>query len=215
MARTFTTILTVVIIAILVGILWIFARMVVPGEQAVTSAGNERDAPPIAIADEVAVGPTGLAIPVAGVKPAQLLDTYTQSTAGGAGGDNAIDIFAPEGTPVVAAAPGTVERLSSTEGGDGVTAYVRSLDGRQIYYYAHLQGYAPGLQERQSVERGQMIGRVGSTGNASPRAPHLHFAIKDVAPGQRWSQGKAVNPYPLLIGRNGGTGQSQEPSRPR
>lgn len=190
--------------AVLTGALWLLVDKITDTRgDAIAPAGGETVAPPIAIADEVVVGPSGLAIPVAGVKPGQLIDTYTQSTAGGAGGDDAIDIFAPEGTPVVAAAPGTVERLSSTEGADGVTAYVRSVDGSRIYYYAHLQGYAPGLQEGQRVKLGQAIGRVGSTGNASARAPHLHFAIKLMAPGQRWSQGQAVNPYPLLAGRNG------------
>lgn len=164
---------------------------------------NPKQGTPAAVPEEVVIGPSGLVIPVAGVQPEQLLDTYTRSTSGGAGGDDAIDIFAPAGSPVVAAAPGTVERLSNNEAGDGNTVHLRSEDGRRIYYYAHLQGYAPGLRVGLRVQRGQVIGRVGSTGNASPRAPHLHFAIKDMAPGERWWQGRAVNPYPLLAGASG------------
>ena len=88
--------------------------------------------------------------PVAGVQADQLLDTYTQARAGGRPHD-AIDIMAPAGTPVVAAAEGTVEKLFFSQGGGGITAYVRSPDRRWTYYYAHLQGYAPGLREGQRV----------------------------------------------------------------
>lgn len=148
----------------------------------------------------LSVGPSGLAIPVAGVRPDQLLDTYTQARAGGRPHD-AIDIMAPAGTPVVAAAEGTVEKLYFSDGGGGITAYVRSPDRRWTYYYAHLQAYAPGLREGQQVRRGDPIGTVGSTGNANPEGPHLHFAVHEMAAGERWWQGRAVNPYPLLAGR--------------
>lgn len=147
---------------------------------------------------EVSVAPLGLAIPVAGVEPGELTDTYAQARAGGARVHDAIDIMAPDGTPVVAAAPGTVEKLYFSEGGGGITAYVRSPDGRWIYYYAHLQGYAPGMREGQRVQRGTPIGTVGHTGNANPAGPHLHFAIHRMAPGEDWHEGTAVNPYPLL-----------------
>jgi murein DD-endopeptidase MepM/ murein hydrolase activator NlpD len=146
------------------------------------------------------VGPNGLAIPVAGVKAGDLLDTFTQARAGGRPHD-AIDIMAPHGTPVVAAAPGKVEKLFFSKGGGGITAYVRSPDGLWTYYYAHLQDYAPGLREGEPVKIGEPIGRVGSTGNANPAGPHLHFAIHRMAPGEKWYQGTAVNPYPLLAGK--------------
>jgi peptidoglycan LD-endopeptidase LytH len=145
------------------------------------------------------LGPTGVAIPVAGVKPEALQDTYTQARSSGRV-HNAIDIMAPHGTPVVAAAPGTVEKLFFSQGGGGVTAYVRSEDRRWIYYYAHLQDYAPGLREGQQVAQGDPIGRVGSTGNANPAGPHLHFAIHRMADGEKWHEGTAINPYPLLAG---------------
>ena len=156
--------------------------------------------PPV-IVGGLTVGPAGLAVPVAGVKAEQLIDTFTQARAGGARVHDAIDIMAAEGTPVLAAAPGKVEKLFNSEGGGGVTVYVRSPDERWSYYYAHLQGYAPGLSEGQQVRRGQLLGRVGYTGNANPQGPHLHFAINRMQPGEKWWQGSPVNPYPLLAGK--------------
>lgn len=142
--------------------------------------------------------PDKLVIPVTGVTPGQLVDTFTQARAGGTRVHDAIDIMAPEGTPVVSAAPGKLEKLFLSKDG-GKTAYVRSTDGRTIYYYAHLRDYAPGLAENQSVTAGQRLGSVGYTGNASPDAPHLHFAILQTSPQSKWYQPSvAINPYPLL-----------------
>ncbi len=164
----------------------------------VTLSSNKAKAP--VDPDDVHLGPTGLAIPVAGIRPKDLVDTYKQARAGGARVHDAIDIMAPHGTPVVAAAPGKVEKLFFSKGGGGVTAYVRSPDGRYIFYYAHLQDYAPGLKEGQLVAQGDRIGTVGYTGNANPAGPHLHFAIHRMQPGEKWYDGSAVNPYPLLVG---------------
>ena len=147
------------------------------------------------------LGPTGLAIPVVGVKGADLLDTYKQARAGGARVHDAIDIMAPEGRAVLAAADGTVEKLFFSKGGGGISLYVRSPDQRWTYYYAHLQRYAPGLREGQRVRRGQLLGYVGITGNANPSGPHLHFAINRMQPGEKWYQGTPTNPYPLLAGK--------------
>lgn len=208
MGRLIARIGWVVVIAVLVSAFSIFAYNIgfSAGESEVTVAGEKQTvdpagAPPVTVAEGVVVGPTGLAIPVAGIKPKQLVDTYTQARAGGARSHDAIDIMAPIGTPVVAAAPGKVEKLFLSQGGGGITAYVRSDDGRWTYYYAHLQSYAPGLREGQRVERGSPIGTVGATGNANPAGPHLHFAINRMEPGQRWWQGTPINPYPLLAGR--------------
>ena len=208
MARLVTRLGWIVVIAVLIGAFTIFAYnigygagqgevMVAGDKQLVDPAGG----PPVTVAEGVVVGPTGLAIPVAGIKPDQLIDTYTQARAGGQRTHDAIDIMAAEGTPVIAAAPGTVEKLFFSSGGGGITVYVRSGDGRWIYYYAHLASYAPGLIEGQPVRRGQLIGRVGHTGNANPAGPHLHFAIFRMNPGERWWQGTAINPYPLLAGQ--------------
>ena len=101
---------------------------------------------------------------------------------------------------VVAAAEGTVERLHYSAGGGGITAYVRSPDGAWMYYYAHLDSYAPGLADGQRLHRGDPIGRVGSTGNANAAWPHLHFAVHRMSASDRWYQGLPVNPYPLLAG---------------
>ena len=144
--------------------------------------------------------PGVLALPVAGVRPEQLVDTFTQAREGGARVHDAIDIMAPRGTPVIAAAPGRVEKLFVSARG-GNTTYVRSPDGTLIYYYAHLDAYAPGLIEGMAIRPGDAIGTVGSTGNADPAGPHLHFAILRSRPEEKWWEAKvAINPYPLLTG---------------
>ena len=142
-----------------------------------------------------------LIVPVIGVRAGQLVDTFTQAREEGARTHNAIDIMAPLGTPVVAAAEGQVERLFvSVRGGN--TVYVRSPDRALIYYYAHLDAYAPGLAEKQTVRQGQPLGTVGYSGDASPEAPHLHFEIQQTTPDAGWWKGKVqLNPYPLLIRR--------------
>ena len=142
-----------------------------------------------------------LVIPVLNVRPGELSDTFTDSRGGGERLHEAIDIMAPTGTSVIAAAPGEVEKLFQSDAG-GLTIYVRSNDGRTIHYYAHLDEYAQGLKEGQKVRRGQRIGTVGSSGNASADAPHLHFAILQTTPDSEWWEpANAVNPYPLLSGR--------------
>ena len=200
---------TALLTAVVTSFFWIWFYSL-PAKQApdnkVTAAGEKvtvdpKAEPPVTLAEGIIVGPAGLAVPVQGVKPAQLVDTYTQARAGGARTHDAIDIMASEGTPVMAAADGTVEKLFFSDGGGGITAYVRSPDTRWTYYYAHLQSYAPGLAEGQRVKRGQLIGRVGHTGNASAEGPHLHFAINRMQPDEKWYQGSPINPYPLLAGR--------------
>lgn len=142
-----------------------------------------------------------LIVPVLNVSASELSDTFTDSRGGGERLHEAIDIMAPKGTSVIAAGPGIVERLFESDAG-GNTIYVRSADGRTIHYYAHLDRYARGLKEGQQVRRGQRLGEVGSSGNASEDAPHLHFAIlqttKDAA---WWEPANAINPYPFLSGR--------------
>lgn len=139
-----------------------------------------------------------LLIPVAGVSAAQLSDTF-DDTRGGERRHEALDIAAPAGTPVIAAAGGKLEKLFRSDAG-GNTVYVRSADGRTLYYYAHLQAYAPGLKEGQEVKQGQALGTVGSSGNADPAAPHLHFAMMSTTPSAEWWQpATPVNPYPLLV----------------
>ncbi len=140
-----------------------------------------------------------LAVPVSGVLPTQLSDTWGDSRAGGARLHQAIDIMAPAGTPVMAAAPGLVEKVFTSEAG-GLTLYVRSPDRAWSYYYAHLAGYAPGMREGLTVRRGTLLGYVGDTGNAGAGNTHLHFAVSRMRPNDRWWQGEPLNPYPLLAG---------------
>ncbi|TZG26211.1 M23 family metallopeptidase [Sphingomonas montanisoli] len=141
-----------------------------------------------------------LLIPVAGVTAAQLQDTFTDARGDGSRSHGALDIMAPRGTPVLAAAAGTVEKLFTSKLG-GLTIYIRRPGGGWVDYYAHLDHYAPDLAEGQNVARGQTIGAVGFTGDASPEGPHLHYEIKAMAPGESWWQGKAVNPYAILSGK--------------
>ena len=161
---------------------------------------SSRRTGPVVIEQGLEIGPAGLAIPVAGVKSTQLSDTFTQARAGGARRHDAIDIMAGEGTPVIAAADGTVEKLFNSALG-GITIYERSRDHHWVYYYAHLSAYEPGLHEGQQVKRGQVIARVGHTGDANAAGPHLHFAINRMAAGERWWNGTPINPYPLLAGK--------------
>jgi murein DD-endopeptidase MepM/ murein hydrolase activator NlpD len=145
--------------------------------------------------------PARLLIPVSGVLPHQLVNTFSQARASGARVHNAIDIMAPRGTPVLAAAPGRVEKLFVSDRG-GKTVYQRSPDGQLIYYYAHLDAYAPGLAEGQRLRAGQPIGTVGISGNADPAGPHLHFAVQRTTPQASWYDAATpLNPYPLLTGR--------------
>lgn len=139
-----------------------------------------------------------LLIPVQGVRRDQLQDTFTDARSQGRRHD-AIDILAPAGTPVLAVADGSVEKLFDSERG-GLTVYQFEPSGRYAYYYAHLQRYADGLAEKQTIRRGQVLGYVGSTGNADPGAPHLHFEIHRLGPEKQWWKGESLNPYPLLRG---------------
>lgn len=169
------------------------ARAPIPAATPVTPVGA-LDIAPGSISP--ALGASGLLIPVQGKTRADLVDTFTDARSQGRLHD-AIDIMAQAGTPVLAVADGQVEKLFTSERG-GLTLYQFEPSGKYAYYYAHLERYAPDLAEKQSVKRGQVIGYVGSTGNASPSGPHLHFAIFLLGPERHWWEGTAINPYPLL-----------------
>ena len=136
-------------------------------------------------------------VPVAGVTARELRDTFTEARGSGRV-HNAIDILAPRGTPVIAAVDGTIRKLFTSRAG-GLTIYQFDPSGSYVYYYAHLDRYRDGLTEKQAVRRGEVIGYVGSTGNA--QTPHLHFAIEKLPPSREWWKGSAINPYPVLMGR--------------
>jgi len=136
-----------------------------------------------------------LMIPVAGIKPEALVDTFEQGRPGHR--HEAIDIAAPRGTPVHAVDDGKAVKLFTSVPG-GLTVYQFDPAGKLAYYYAHLDRYAPGLKEGMPLRRGDVIGYVGSTGNAAPDAPHLHFAVFRLGPLKLWWKGEAINPYPAL-----------------
>jgi len=200
-----TALFTAVFTAVVVSAFWIWFYSIVPEPRPeVVRSGTivavkPEKSPPVEVAQQVVVTPAGLAIPVVGVKATDLVDTYDAARGSGRRHD-AIDIMAGEGAPVIAAADGTIEKLFNSVRG-GITIYERSPDQKWVYYYAHLSAYAPGLAEGQQVKRGEVIARVGHTGDASAAGPHLHFAINSMAPGERWWNGTPINPYPLLAAK--------------
>ena len=142
------------------------------------------------------VGQLNLIIPVQGVRREQLIDTFTAARSEGRVHD-AIDIPAPAGTSVLAAADGEIVKLFQSERG-GTTIYQLSTDRKLIYYYAHLQRYTDGLTEGKLVHQGEVIAYVGDTGNAGAGNYHLHFSISIVADPKRYWEGTNINPYPIL-----------------
>ncbi len=151
--------------------------------------------PPL-VADVVVPLERQLLIPVAGVEAAALKDTFHEAR----GSDHfheAIDILAPKGTQVFAVADGKIAKLFNSKPG-GVTVYQFDDSEKFTYYYAHLDRYAPSLKEGMRVKRGDLMGFVGTTGNADPQTPHLHFAIFALGVKKEWWKGSAINPYPML-----------------
>ncbi len=138
-----------------------------------------------------------LLIPVSGVPASRLRDTFTQARSEGRQHD-AIDIMAPEGTPVLATTDGLLLKLFQSDRG-GVTLYELDPSGRYVYYYAHLMRYADGITEGKQLRRGDVIAYVGDTGNAGAGNFHLHFAIAKLTSPRKWSGGDPINPYPFLV----------------
>jgi murein DD-endopeptidase MepM/ murein hydrolase activator NlpD len=160
--------------------------------------------PPAAVTELVAddarddLGARNLLIPVAGVEARDLFRSFDELR-GGTRRHEAIDILAPRHTPVVAVEDGTVARLFLSEAG-GKTLYQFDPARRYVYYYAHLERYAPGMSEKDRVTRGQVIGYVGTSGNAPETTPHLHFAIFRLTEAQRWWEGTPIDPFDVLTG---------------
>jgi murein DD-endopeptidase MepM/ murein hydrolase activator NlpD len=137
-----------------------------------------------------------LLVPVQGMPRTKLTDTFDDARGQGRVHD-AIDIMAARNTPVLAIESGRIVKLFTSNLG-GLTIYQFDPTETYCYYYAHLDHYAPGLKEGDAVTRGQVIAYVGSTGDASPDAPHLHFEISRLHPDKKWWQGDPINPYPIL-----------------
>lgn len=192
------------------------ARDAAPGAPAAPDSGAPAVTPPVAsvapATDPIPLEPTGtetvtaedlalltrqVAMPLDGTDPASLRSSFAERRGGGARQHGALDLMAPRGTPVRSAAAGRVLKLFTSAAG-GLMVYAADSTERFIMLYAHLDGYAPGLRDGARVERGQVIGYVGSTGNASPTAPHLHFAIARSADVRRWSRGNPIDPLPVL-----------------
>jgi murein DD-endopeptidase MepM/ murein hydrolase activator NlpD len=132
---------------------------------------------------------------VQGIQPSQLKPTFNQARVGHV--HHALDILAPRGTPVIAAVDGTIRKLFFSRAG-GITIYEFDRAAALVYYYAHLDRYADGVREGMAVKQGDVIGYVGTTGNAPASTPHLHFAIGRLTPEKRWWKSEAIDPYPIL-----------------
>ena len=158
---------------------------------AATTGSNGGDGP-----DVETLRRRDLEIPVEDVDDDDLRDTFADARGGGRSHE-AIDIMASRGTRVVAVEGGSIAKLFNSEQG-GLTIYQFDPSGTYTYYYAHLDRYAAGLKEGQTVKRGDVIGSVGSTGNAAEDAPHLHFAIFRLTPERQWWKGTPINPYLVL-----------------
>ena len=150
---------------------------------------------PPAAADPL--GARRLAVPVQGIRRSQLHDNFSDERSRGRK-HRAMDIMAPRGTPVLAADDGMVAKISSNKAG-GLAIYQVDPSGRFVYYYAHLDRYAENLHDGQPLRRGDVIGYVGTSGNAPESAPHLHFAVLVVEHKGRWWGGEALNPYAALV----------------
>lgn len=138
-----------------------------------------------------------LELPVADIDRDAIRDDYHDPRGEGRTHE-ALDLLAPRGTPVVAVEDGTIASLDPSQGGGGIVVYQFDPSGEFVYYYAHLEGYASALEEGDRVERGDVIGYVGTSGNAPPNVPHLHFAIHKTAVGYRWWKGIPINPFLIL-----------------
>jgi murein DD-endopeptidase MepM/ murein hydrolase activator NlpD len=152
----------------------------------------------VALRSEAPAVRGSLLVPVRGVSPADLNDSFSDRR-GAFRQHGALDILAPWGTPVVASDDGVVHRLSESPRG-GLGIYQIDASSRRCYYYGHLARYAFGLEEGMRVSRGDVLGFVGATGNASADAPHLHFAAYDVELDGSCFSGTPLNPFTLLVG---------------
>jgi murein DD-endopeptidase MepM/ murein hydrolase activator NlpD len=201
--------LAVILVVLLLGVvgLWVAALVLLPD-----APGGSRDGPiarlrlavrwqpqPV----DIGAGQGGsrvLAVPVSGVRRGDIHDSWGDPRQNGEREHHGTDVIAAANTPVVAAAPGVVEKLWDSAAG-GTTVYVRAPSRTWTLYYAHLSGYAPGLHEGQPVATGQLLGYVGDTGNAGAGNYHLHFGLTRTDPAQHWYEGTDVDPFPYLAGK--------------
>ena len=177
-------------------------RLASPAPAAAASTDMTAVAPPRISTPTIGADPVEelrrrhLALPLPDLDRGDLRDTFDEMR-GGTRRHEALDIVAPRNTPVLAVEDGTVAKLFLSKAG-GLTLYQFDPTATYAYYYAHLERYADGVKDGDRVERGQVIGYVGTSGNAPPDAPHLHFAIFKLTDAKRWWQGTALDPYPIL-----------------
>jgi murein DD-endopeptidase MepM/ murein hydrolase activator NlpD len=164
-----------------------------------STPSSRTDAAAVTDADLQYLGNEKLLIPVVGVESSRLRDSFADSRSEGRQHE-AIDIAAPQGTPVLAATDGMTARLFNSRLG-GTTLYQFDKSGQFVFYYAHLSGYADGVVQGKALHKGDVLGYVGDTGNAGTGNFHLHFAISKLSTPWKWSGGNAIDPYPLLGGK--------------
>ena len=171
----------------------------VPSRRPAAAQMADRAAAPVAPPPSTVASPPvalqGLLIPVEGIARHQLVDSFDDRR--GVRRHRALDIMAPRGTRVLAAADGEVAKIYRHSLG-GLSVYQYDAERRFSFYYAHLDGYAEGLREGAWLRRGETVGFVGSTGNAPQSAPHLHFAVLELTAERKWWKGTPVNPHPLF-----------------
>jgi murein DD-endopeptidase MepM/ murein hydrolase activator NlpD len=154
--------------------------------------------PAVAPTDATAVAHmNAMLFPVPNVDSTRLDDTFDEPRDGGVRKHNAIDIMAPRGAPVLSVQDGRVLKLQKNAKG-GITVYATDLDEQFVYYYAHLDHYHPSIYAGKPLMRGDTLGYVGTTGNAPPNSPHLHFQVMRMPADHRYWDGEPINPYPLL-----------------
>ncbi len=134
-----------------------------------------------------------LVVPVRGLDSDDLVESFTDAR-GSSRRHEAIDILAPRGTEVLAVEDGKITKIFTSDAG-GLTLYQFDPSETFVYYYAHLDSYAPGLKEGMMLRKGDVVGTVGTTGNAPKNTPHLHFAIAKLDPDKRWWGGTALDPF--------------------
>jgi peptidoglycan LD-endopeptidase LytH len=150
------------------------------------------------------IPPPRLRVPIDGADVDSWKGAFEERRGGGSRGHEAVDILAPRDTPIHAAASGTIAKIFESKAG-GHTIYELDRNGRLCYYYAHLQRYADGLRERQPVAQGDVIGYVGTSGNAPPNTPHLHFAVFELTAEKQWWKGRPLDPYVVFSEQSANT----------
>jgi murein DD-endopeptidase MepM/ murein hydrolase activator NlpD len=171
--------------------------VVSPAATPMTGRATIAPAPPEADAEAVEeLEDRDLEIPVEGVRADQLTRSFRDDRSGSRAHE-AIDILAPRNTPVKAVEDGRVAKLFTSKAG-GITIYQFDPSGRFCYYYAHLERYADGLREGDAIRKGQVVGYVGTSGNAPKETPHLHFAVFRLTPARRWWEGTPLDPYDIF-----------------